>query len=116
MCWDIALHDKMATASCRVVRVNTARSVAGGATIRAAFPPEPYSHHLSNVQSTRDVAVVWDWVIPESSPMFRIDRMCCCSLVYKSVSDTVRMRGVSKVNVMTARGSAPLEQRHSVAA
>ena len=63
-----------------------------------------FSHHLSTQHSTADVAVVTDWVTPTTALTSRITWVSW-RLLPRSVSDSVRMRSVSKVFTLTARGS-----------
>ena len=61
-----------------------------------------YSHHLRTQHSIEDVAVVTDWATPTTALTSRI-AWVSCSLLPRSVSDSVRMRAVSKVITLTVR-------------
>ena len=63
-----------------------------------------YSHHLSTQHSTEDVAVVTDWVTPTTALTSRI-AWVSWGLLPRSISDSLRMRAVSKVITSTARES-----------
>ena len=61
-----------------------------------------YSHHLRTQHSIEDVAVVTDWATPTTALTSRI-AWVSWSLLPRSVSDSLRMRDVSKVITSTAR-------------
>ena len=61
-----------------------------------------YSHHLRTQHSIEDVAVVTDWATPTTALTSRI-AWVSWSLLQRSVSDSLRMRDVSKVITSTAR-------------
>ena len=63
-----------------------------------------YSHHLRTQHSTEDVAVVTDWATPTTAPTSRI-AWVSWGLLPRSISDSLRMRAVSKVITLTARES-----------
>ena len=67
---------------------------------RATF--DFYSHHLRTQDSIEDVAVVTDWATPTTALTSRI-AWVSWSLLPRSVSDSLRMRAVSKVITSTAR-------------
>ena len=60
-----------------------------------------YFHHLRILQSIRGITTVADWATPTTALSARIARVSCSSLP-RSVSDSVRMRAVSKVITLTA--------------
>ena len=61
-----------------------------------------HSHHLRTQHSIEDVAVVTDWATPTTALTSRI-AWVSWSLLQRSVSDSLRMRDVSKVITSTAR-------------
>ena len=61
-----------------------------------------YSHHLRTQHSIEDVAVVTDWATPTTALTSRI-AWVSWGLLPRSVSDSLRMRDVSKVITSTAR-------------
>ena len=63
-----------------------------------------FSHHLRIQHSSANVAVVADWATPTTALTSRITWVSW-SLLLRSVSDSVRMRAVSKVITLTARVS-----------
>ena len=63
-----------------------------------------HSHHLRTQHSSADVAVVTDWATLTTALTSRITWVSC-SLLPRSVSDSVRVRAVSKVITLTARES-----------
>ena len=64
-----------------------------------------YSLHLRTQHSTEDVAVVTGWVTPTTALTSRI-AWVSWSLLPRSISDSVRMRAVSKVITFPARVSS----------
>ena len=74
-----------------------------------------YFHHLRIQHSIDDVASVTDWATPTTALSARIARVSC-SLLQRSVSDSVRMRAVSKVITLTARESGLVWTGNLVAA
>ena len=71
--------------------------------LRATF--DFYSHHLRIQHSSADVAVVADWATPTTALAARI-AWVSSGLLPRSVSDSVRMRAVSKVITFPARVSS----------
>ena len=69
---------------------------------RAVF--DFYFHDLRIQDSSADVAVVTHWATLTTALTARI-AWVSCSLLPRSVSDSVRMRAVSKVITLTACGS-----------
>ena len=67
---------------------------------RAVF--DFYFHDLRIQDSSADVAVVTCWATPTTALTARI-AWVSCSLLPRSVSDSVRMRAVSKVITLTVR-------------
>ena len=63
-----------------------------------------FFHHLRILQSIRGITAVADWATPTTALSARIAWVSCSSLP-RSVSDSVRMRAVSKVITLTARES-----------
>ena len=69
---------------------------------RAIF--DSLSHPLRIQHSSADVAVVADWATPATALTTRI-AWVSWGLLPRSISDSVRMRAVSKVIILTARES-----------
>ena len=61
-----------------------------------------YSHHLRTQHSIEDVAVVTDWATPTTALASRI-AWVSWGWLPRSISDSLRMRTVSKVITSTAR-------------